>query len=115
MRKMRLTRLGVLASLLVVAGVATPGTAFAKGSCKSKAHAHFVGLGGGDSFVLHGHARNCMLARQARAGTGILRQQFGWTRAGSPTPPIARGKRFHFGAYDSWVKAVARHHMRVLA
>jgi hypothetical protein len=116
MRKTRLTLLGVLASLLVVApGVAAPGTAFAKGSCKSKAHAHFVGLGGGDSFVLRGHARNCMLARQARAGTGILRQQFGWTRAGAPTTPIARGKRFHFGAYDSWVKAVARHHMRVLA
>ena len=105
---------GAFASVAVlIVGAAAPASAKHAG-CSTRAHAHFVGFGGGDSFSARGHSRDCILAAQARSGAGVLRQQFGWTRAGAPVTPIARGHGFHTGPYDSWMLAVARHHMRAL-
>jgi hypothetical protein len=130
MIRMRLTLLGALASMAALAPVvAAPApVAVAKkhharkhhkrhkvGPCGHVAHAHFVGLGGGDSLLASGAARDCVLSAQAQAGTGVLRQMFAWTSSGPPTPPIVQGGHYNFAVYDSWVRAVARHHMRILA
>jgi|tagenome__1003787_1003787.scaffolds.fasta_scaffold20912552_4 hypothetical protein len=92
----------VLASLVIVpsAGAA---------SCSSKAKGHFAGLDGTPSINAQGIARECLLAQQAHAGSGVLRQAFEWRYI-----EHAPGGSYSFGVYDSWVAATARHGIRIL-
>ncbi|MGG7380561.1 hypothetical protein ACQ7B2_18045, partial [Escherichia coli] len=49
-----------------------------------------------------------MLAQQARAGAGVLRQGFDWASI-ERTPG-----HYDFTTYDNWVAAAARHGFRIL-
>jgi hypothetical protein len=96
------------ASLIALAfslvAVPTAGAA----SCSTKAKAHFVGLGGGDSLNTNPFTAECVLAAQARAGAGTLRQGLDWTYV-----ERSRGV-YSFKTYDRWVGAAARHRMKIL-
>jgi polysaccharide biosynthesis protein PslG len=102
MPSLRLALLGAVAALAMLA----PATASAAG-CRSDAHAHFVGLGGGDS-LMSGNP-GCILATQARAGAGVLRQGIDWNMIEQ------RKGHYSFHSYDRWVLAAAKHHFRILA
>jgi hypothetical protein len=70
--------------------------------------AGFVGLVSEDVFDGDAAYRDSELARQARAGVGLLRQPFYWGLV--ETSP----GRFDFSKLDSYVEAVTRHRIRLL-
>ena len=68
----------------------------------------FIGLVAEDLLAGDEDYRKDMLQKQAEAGVGVIRQTFDWSKI--ETEPGS----YDFGAYDSWVEALAEQRMRVV-
>jgi hypothetical protein len=74
--------------------------------CDQTRRGGFVGIGG-DSLRFPQH-QDCILGLQALSGAGVLRVTLDWK--GTET---SQGQ-YAWSAFDSWMRSVARHRMRVL-
>ena len=74
--------------------------------CDTLRKGGFVGIGA-DS-LRHPAHQDCILGLQAHAGAGVLRVPLDWKET-----EVAQGQ-YAWGNFDNWMRAVARHRMRVL-